>query len=161
MAEAAQGVPVILYDVPGRTGVTLEETTIQRLSEVPNITALKDATYDVERAGRLAQTTDLDILSGDDAITIAMMRNGAKGVVSVAANVVPDLMARLCAELDESLQETLAPLFAAMFLETNPIPVKYAVSRLRGIRNELRLPLVPLRAAHQAEVESALQAVRS
>jgi 4-hydroxy-tetrahydrodipicolinate synthase len=161
MAEAAGDTPVMLYDVPGRTGVTLEETTIQRLSEVPNITALKDATHDIERAGRLARTTGLDVLSGDDATTIAMMRQGAKGVVSVAANVVPDLMARLCAELDDSLQETLAPLFAALFTETNPIPVKYAVHRLRGIANELRLPLVPLSTSREAEVESALQAARS
>ena len=161
MAEAAGEVPVMLYDVPGRTGVTIEEATILRLAEIDNITALKDATHDVERAGRLAKETPLTILSGDDGLTLPMMRVGATGVVSVAANVVPGAMARLCADRDSALHEKLTPLFKALFVETNPVPLKYALASMGRIRNELRLPLVPLSAGCQAEVGNALAAARS
>jgi len=161
MAEAAGETPVMLYDVPGRTGVTIEEATIHRLAEIDNITALKDATHDVERAGRLAKETPLTILSGDDGLTLPMMRVGATGVVSVAANVVPAAMARLCAERDTTLHEKLTPLFKALFVETNPVPLKYALASMGRIRNELRLPLVPLSAGCQAEVGNALAAARS
>ena len=162
MAEAAGEVPVMLYDVPGRTGVTIEEATIRRLAEIGNITALKDATHDVERAGRLAAQTPLTILSGDDGLTLAMMGVGAKGVVSVAANLVPGATARLCAERDPGLHEKLTPLFKALFVETNPVPLKYALALSGRIRNELRLPLVPLSVGRcQAEVGEALDAACS
>ncbi len=159
VAEAAAGCPVILYDVPGRTGVTIEEGTLHRLAEVPGLVALKDATHDIERAARLAADTPLTILSGDDAQTLPMMANGAVGVISVAANVVPAQMARLCATQDPDLHAGLVPLFTALFCQTNPIPLKFALAEMGRIRNELRLPLTPLDAPHHETVRDALRHV--
>jgi 4-hydroxy-tetrahydrodipicolinate synthase len=156
-ARAAQGRPVILYDVPSRTAVTIKEPTVKRLAKVPGIVALKDATGDLDRVGRLAAETSLTILAGDDAATLDDMRRGAKGVISVAANVVPEKMARLCRDRDERIHEELSPLFKALFVETNPIPVKFALHRMGRIRNELRLPLVPLSAEHEPTVADALR----
>ncbi|MHC4939041.1 MAG: 4-hydroxy-tetrahydrodipicolinate synthase [Planctomycetota bacterium] len=155
-AMADVGLPVVAYDVPGRTGVTLREETIHRIAEIDNVVALKDATLDLERAARLAKQTSLAILSGDDAATLPMMREGAKGVVSVAANVAPAAMARLCSDLDEAEHQRLSPLFKALFVQSNPIPVKWALARMGRIENELRLPLVPLDPVHEAAVEGAL-----
>ena len=146
------GLPVIAYDVPGRTGVTLAEETVHRIAQLPRVVALKDATHDVERAGRLAKDTDLTILSGDDGMTLPMMKVGAQGVVSVAANVVPDQMAALCATRDDAIHEKLAPLFSALFCDTNPIPLKFALAAMGRIENELRLPLVPLSTELEPEV---------
>jgi len=156
-ARAAAGRPVIAYDVPSRTAVTIKEATVRRLARVPGIVALKDATGDLERVGRLAAETPLTLLSGDDATTLEAMGKGARGVVSVAANVVPEKMARLCRDRDERLHEELSPLFKALFVETNPIPVKFALHRMGRIRNELRLPLVPLSSEHEPTVAEALR----
>ena len=155
-AMAEVGLPVVAYDVPGRTGVSLSEETVHRIAEIENIVALKDATLDLERAARLVKETDLIVLSGDDAATLPMMRDGAKGVISVAANVAPAAMAKLCADLDEAEHDRLSPLFKALFVQTNPIPVKWALARMGRITGELRLPLVPLEAGHEAAVEAAL-----
>jgi len=157
VAQVANGCPIIAYDVPGRTGVTIAEETCHRLARIPGILALKDATHDVERAARLARETPLTILSGDDALTLTLLRGGARGVISVAANIVPDRMARLCAEKDAALHESLAPLFAALFVESNPIPLKFALSETGRIQNELRLPLVPLATEHETTVREALR----
>jgi len=157
VAAACDGLPILAYDVPGRTGVTIAEETVHRIAALGPVVALKDATRDVERAGRLARGTRLAILSGDDALTLAMMREGAKGVISVAANVVPEAMARLCREQDAALHETLAPLFRALFVESNPIPVKWALARMGRIRNELRLPMTPLSSRHEGAVAEALR----
>ena len=156
-AIAKVGLPMVAYDVPGRTGVTLAEETVHRIAELDSVVALKDATLDVERAGRLASDTSLDILSGDDGMTLPMMQRGAVGVISVAANVVPDQMAQLCAEQDQALHEHLTPLFVELFCDTNPIPLKFALSALGRIRNELRLPLVPLSTELEPVVLEALR----
>jgi len=156
-ARAAAGRPVILYDVPGRTGVTIKEATVKRLARMHGVVALKDATGDLDRVGRLAAETPLALLSGDDAATLECMRRGAKGVISVAANVVPEKMARLCRDLDARIHEELLPLFKALFVESNPIPVKFALHRMGRIKNELRLPLVPLSAEHEPTVADALR----
>jgi 4-hydroxy-tetrahydrodipicolinate synthase len=136
VAAAGSGCPVILYDVPGRTGVTFEEGTLRRLAQVPDIVALKDATHDHERAARLIADTPLTLLSGDDGQTLALMQRGAAGVISVAANVVPAAVARLCADRDPALDARLQPLFDALFVETNPIPVKFGLAEMGRIRNE-------------------------
>ncbi|MCK6459546.1 MAG: 4-hydroxy-tetrahydrodipicolinate synthase [Planctomycetes bacterium] len=154
-ARAASGRPVILYDVPGRTAVTFKEATVKRLARVPGVVALKDATGELERVKRLAP--DLTVLAGDDAATLECMRRGATGVISVAANVVPEKMARLCRDRDERIHEELSPLFKALFVESNPIPVKFALHRMGRIKNELRLPLVPLSAEHEPTVADALR----
>jgi 4-hydroxy-tetrahydrodipicolinate synthase len=158
VAAAAAGLPVVAYDVPGRTGVTIREETVLRIAEIENVVALKDATLDLERAERLAAATDLAILSGDDASTLVMMRCGAAGVISVAANVVPAAMAKLCSDLDDGVHERLSPLFKALFVQSNPIPVKWALARMGRIQDELRLPLVPLDRSHESTVLSALEA---
>ncbi len=155
-ARAAGGRPVILYDVPSRAAVTIQEPTVKRLARVPGIVALKDATGALDRVGRLAE--DLTVLAGDDVTTLECMRRGAKGVISVAANVIPEKMARLWRDRDERLHAELAPLFKALFVETNPIPVKFGLHRMGRIRNELRLPLVPLSADHEPAVADALRA---
>ncbi len=159
--RAGGGCPVILYDVPGRTGVTIAEPTIHRLAKLPGVVALKDATHDVERAARLVAETPLTILSGDDALTPAIMDVGGKGVISVAANMVPAGMARLCAEHADgtagATREQLAPLFVAEFVESNPIPAKFALAHMGRITNELRLPLVPLAPEHEDTVLAALR----
>jgi len=157
VAAAAGGCPVIAYDVPGRTGVTIREETVHELAEIPGIVALKDATHDVERAARLAAQTPLVILSGDDALALALMRGGARGVILVAANIVPEQMARLCKTRDPASQERLDPLFKALFLQSNPIPVKYALAHAGRIANELRLPLTPLAPEHEPVVLRALE----
>jgi 4-hydroxy-tetrahydrodipicolinate synthase len=157
VAEAAEGLPIVLYDVPGRTAVTIAEATIERLARVPGIVALKDATGDVERMGRLARSTPLALLCGDDALALPAMRAGARGVVSVAANVVPAAMAALCRERSDALHERLLPLFRALFLESNPIPVKHALAAIGRIRDELRLPLTPLDPRHHPALRAALQ----
>jgi len=157
VARSAAGVPVIAYDVPGRTGVTFEETTVHRLAEIDGIVALKDATHDVERAARLAKDTPLTILSGDDALTLEFMKGGAAGVVSVVANIVPDRMAQLCADRDAATHERLQPLFRASMIETNPLPTKYALAQMGKIQNELRLPLVPLSRESEPAVLDALR----
>jgi len=157
VAAACEGLPILAYDVPGRTGVTIAEETVHRIAGLAPVVALKDATGDVERAGRLARGTRLVILSGDDALTLAMMREGAKGVISVAANVVPEAMARLCREQDQALHETLSPLFRALFVESNPIPVKWALARMGRIGAELRLPLTPLSGRFEGAVADALR----
>lgn len=158
VARAAAGVPLIAYDVPGRTAVRLEEETVRRLARVPGVVALKDATGDLERAGRIARGTPLTVLSGDDAHTLAMMERGARGVVSVAANVVPAAVAALVRDRSREAQERLQPLCKALFVESNPVPVKFALAAMGRIRNELRLPLTPLAEAHHASVRAALQA---
>jgi 4-hydroxy-tetrahydrodipicolinate synthase len=155
VAKAAGGRPVIAYDVPGRTSVMLAEETVRQLAAVPGLVALKDATGDVDRIGRLAGTP-LTLLSGDDALTLRSMEKGAVGVISVAANVVPEAMARLCEARDAASHERLTPLFKALFVESNPIPVKFALARMGRLRNELRLPLVPLSARHEPAVLDAL-----
>jgi len=106
---------------------------------------------------RLAADTSLTILSGDDAQTLPMMANGAAGVISVAANVVPAQMARLCATQDHDLHASLVTLFTALFCQTNPIPLKFALAEMGRIRNELRLPLTPLDAPHHETVRDALR----
>jgi 4-hydroxy-tetrahydrodipicolinate synthase len=158
-ARAAAGVPVILYDVPGRTCVSIAEKTVHRLAEVPGIVALKDATHDAARAARLAKETRLTILSGDDSETLPMMRGGAAGVISVVANIVPDKMARLCATQDEALDAQLRPLYEVSMIESNPLATKFALAQMGRLKNELRLPLVPLSEASEPKVSDVLRSL--
>jgi 4-hydroxy-tetrahydrodipicolinate synthase len=162
----AVDLPLILYNIPGRTASRIEATTIARLAEHPNIVGLKESdalehTIEVfERVGnRLA------ILAGDDAVTLSIMALGGAGVITTIGNLVPhevgDLVAA-CAAGDwaraRTLQFRLMPLIRACFTETNPIPIKYGVSLLGLCRNELRLPLVPLSdTGRRAQLETALR----
>jgi len=152
--KVADGVscPVILYNVPGRTGTNMEPETIAELSHHPRITAIKDAAGSAERVAAIRQLCDITILSGDDVISLAQIALGAKGVISVVSNIAPASMSRMVrSALDGHFEaareefEKLYPVMKAMFLETNPAPVKKALE-LMGIfgSGDPRLPLVPL-----------------
>ena len=165
----AVAIPLVLYNVPGRTACDMLPETIARLSRHPRIVAVKEATGDVERGRevmRLSQPGFI-LLSGDDATAAALMRAGAQGVISVTANVAARAMHDLCAaalrgDHDDAavIDARLAPLHGALFVEPNPIPVKWAVHRIGLIGETLRLPLVPLTAGKRAEVEAAMRSAR-
>lgn len=169
-AIAEIGLPVILYNVPGRTVADLANETVLRLSDVPGIAGIKEATADLARGSELIRALnehgkrDFVIYSGDDITALPLMLMGAHGVISVTANVAPRLMADMCraalaGELAtaRSLNDRLLPLHRRLFIEANPIPVKWALAQMGKIRNELRLPLVPLSPQFNDTLRSALR----
>lgn len=159
--------PIILYNVPARTAVDLLPETIARLAKIPNIVGIKEATGKLDRAQEIYQLcgNSLDIYSGDDITGNELMLNGhAKGVISVTANVVPAQMHQLCeaAIAGEKLKATeldnrLAPLHKALFLESNPIPVKWALHRMGLIEQGIRLPLTVLAEKFRPQLETVMQ----
>jgi 4-hydroxy-tetrahydrodipicolinate synthase len=164
----AEGVdlPVILYNVPGRTVADLGHETTLRLAQVPGIVGIKDATGNIDRAAWLIREAPkgFAIYSGDDLTAWALMMLGGHGNVSVTANVAPRAMADLCAAAmagdgrrAAAIQHKLLPLHRALFVEANPIPVKWACTRMGLCGPALRLPLVTLSDAHQAPLEAALR----
>jgi 4-hydroxy-tetrahydrodipicolinate synthase len=164
IADAA-GAPVILYNVPSRTSCDLLPETVARLAAHPQIIGIKEATGDVARGEALRRLCPEDflLLSGDDPTAVALMRIGARGVISVTANVVPRAMHDVCAlalagRFDEAaaLDRRIVPLHEALFVEANPIPVKWAAERMRLIAGGIRLPLTPLSEARRAAVEKAM-----
>ena len=149
----AVDLPLVLYNIPGRTGVNMMPSTIARLTACPTIVAVKEGSGSVQQASEIIQLCGerLCVLAGDDALTLPMMAVGGKGVITVTANLVPDDMARLVnAFLAGRLEEArgmhyhLYPLFTALFYETNPIPVKEALHMMGKIEREMRLPLCPM-----------------
>lgn len=165
VAEAVD-LPLILYNVPGRTAVDLADETVLRLAEIPNVAGLKDATGDIGRGVRLMRRLPADFVtySGDDETAAALMLLGAQGNISVTANVVPADMSRLCAAARagdvgrvRAISRRLAPLHAAMFVESNPIPVKWALARLGRLSAHHRLPLTGLSPSRHDEVAEALR----
>jgi 4-hydroxy-tetrahydrodipicolinate synthase len=165
IADAA-GAPVILYNVPSRTSCDLLPETVARLAAHPQIIGIKEATGDVARGEALRRLCPEDflLLSGDDPTAVALMRIGARGVISVTANVVPRSMHDVCAlalagRFDEAaaLDRRIVPLHEALFVEANPIPVKWAAERMRLIAGGIRLPLTPLSEARRAAVEKAMR----
>ena len=167
IAEAVD-LPVILYNVPGRTVADLAHDTTMRLAKIPNIVGIKDATGNIERGVWLIREAPegFAIYSGDDGTAVALMLLGGHGNISVTANVVPDLMSKLCAlamagnaRQAADLQLKLLPLHRAMFIEANPIPVKWALTRMGKIKSGIRLPLVGLSNSQHAVVESALKSL--
>ena len=163
----AVDLPIVVYNVPGRTASNIEARTTLALAEHPRIVAIKEA------SGNLAQVTtilrerptEFSVLSGDDALTLPIMAAGGDGVVSVVSNATPRLMARLvdmCASGDFSgarkLAMRLTQWFEAAFIDSNPIPVKAALAMMGRIQNRLRLPLVPLTDQHNAPLKAALAA---
>lgn len=165
IAEAVD-MPHILYNVPGRTVADMSNETVLRLAQIPNIVGIKDATGNIGRGSDLLLRApkDFAVYSGDDASTLAMMLLGAHGAISVTANVAPKLMHEMCiAALNGEVAKAreinfrLLGLHMDLFVEANPIPVKWAVARMGRIQNCLRLPLTPLAAGSQAVVERAMQ----
>jgi 4-hydroxy-tetrahydrodipicolinate synthase len=159
------GVPVILYNVPGRTACDLLPETVARLAEVPGIVAIKEAVPGPERVRRFRELMDhrLSLLSGDDATAMEFLLAGGDGVISVTANVAPRLMHGLCevARHGErrkaaALNDRLEGLHRALFVEPNPIPVKWAVMQMGLIQSGIRLPLTALENRHHEEVRAAM-----
>jgi len=160
--------PLVLYSIPSRCGVEIGVETIKRLAqECPNIVGLKEAGGNPDRVSQLraALPQDFDILSGDDSLTLPFMAVGAQGVVSVASNVIPGQVARMVSAFAAGqpkaaleLHHRYYPLFKDLFLETNPVPVKAALAMLGQIREEYRLPLVPMSPPNRRRLEATLKA---
>lgn len=162
----AVDLPLVLYNVPGRTVADLQVQTVLRLSEIKNIVGIKEATGNIERAQWLIRQapSDFAIYSGDDPTAIALMLLGGHGNISVTANLAPALMHELCVtarqgnlERARAIQQQLLPLHQQLFVEPNPIPVKWALARLARCQGHLRLPLTPLSSAAQASLEAAMR----
>lgn len=160
--------PIILYNVPARTACDLLPETVGRLAKVSNIVGIKEATGQMTRLQQIMRCTDgtLDVFSGDDPTAAQWLLAGAKGVISVTANVAPKLMAKLCdLAMDEDhaaclrMQEQLMPLHDLMFIEANPIPAKWAVGKMGLIGEEIRLPMTPLSATYQRDLEKVLKSL--
>jgi 4-hydroxy-tetrahydrodipicolinate synthase len=169
IAEAVD-LPVVLYNVPGRTVADLANDTVLRLAEVPGIVGLKDATADLGRGSELlralarAGQRDFAVYSGEDITALPLMLMGGHGVISVTANVAPKLMSEMCAAAlagdlarARACNDRLLPLHRKLFVEANPIPVKWALAEMGLIRNELRLPLMALSPQHHDTVRAALR----
>jgi len=164
IAEAVD-IPHILYNVPGRTVADIANDTALRLAQIPNIIAIKDATGDIGRGCDLLRRApgDFAVYSGDDASALALMLLGGQGVISVTANVAPKLMHELCAaalagdlQAARLINNKLMRLHTDLFVEANPIPVKWAVAQMGLIDNGIRLPLVPLSGQYQSRVKEAM-----
>ncbi len=158
--------PLIVYNVPGRTGSNVEAATTLELAEHPNITAVKEASGNLAQIAEIirGKPKDFTVLSGDDSLTLAVMAEGGDGVISVTSNVVPRFAARVCELYDEGeidgareLAHRLADWTTSAFVESNPMPVKAALSMMGKFENVLRLPLVPLADSKSEVVRSALR----
>jgi 4-hydroxy-tetrahydrodipicolinate synthase len=158
--------PLILYNVPSRTGCDLLPETVYHLAKVPNIIGLKEATGDIKRVNTLLELCDdnIDLYSGDDISSLDFMLAGGKGIISVTANVAPQVMREMCqAVLDgeiekaNDLQNRLMPLHKQLFVESNPIPVKWVLQEMGKIKSGIRLPLTILESSHHQSVRTAMQ----
>ena len=168
VAEAVD-IPQVLYNIPGRTGVNMVPATVARLAVMKNIVGIKEGSGSVQQASDIAQACGdrLTVLSGDDALTLPMMAVGAKGVITVTANVMPKEMAQLVASflagrIDEArrIHFALSSLFAALFYETNPIPIKEALGMMGKIDPELRLPLCSMGADNRNQLARVMKELR-
>ena len=161
----AVGLPILIYNIPGRSVIDMSVDTMARLFELKNIVGVKDATANVARVSlqRQAMGPDFVQLSGEDATALGFMAHGGHGCISVTSNVAP----RLCSEMQEAclagdygaalrVQDRLMPLHTALFVETNPAPAKFALSALGRMSDEVRLPMVPVSERARATVRSAL-----
>jgi 4-hydroxy-tetrahydrodipicolinate synthase len=166
IAEAVE-LPMVLYNVPGRTVADMAHATVLRLAQVPGIVGIKEATGNIERAQWLIKEkpAHFALYSGDDATAVALMLCGGQGNVSVTANIAPRQMHELCkaamagdVQRAMQIQLSLLPLHKHLFVEANPIPLKWAMARMNLCGPTLRLPMTPLEPGHHATVESALRA---
>ncbi len=161
--------PMVLYNVPGRTVADMQHDTVLRLAQVPGIIGIKEATGNIERAQWLIRDVPpgFAVLSGDDPTAVALMLCGGHGNVSVTANIAPRLMHQLCVAATSgqaaeamTIQKQLLPVHKHLFVEPNPVPLKWAMARMGLCGGTLRLPLWPLSASQQPVVENALRASR-
>lgn len=163
----AVDIPQVLYNVPGRTACDMLPETVERLSKVPNIVGIKEATGNVERVRELQERCglDFDIISGDDGTALELMLAGGHGDISVTANVAPTRMAEMCnaalegdTERARALNDELDPLHRDLFIESSPIPVKWALYEMGMMDRGIRLPLTPLSAPAQERLRETLRA---
>lgn len=164
IARQVEELPLMLYNVPGRTGTKMLPVTIAELSKVPGIVSIKEACGSVSQVSEILSLCDITVMSGDDSLTLPMMSVGATGVVSVAANVVPGPVAQMCkaAEAQDyaaarKLHYEMLPIFEGLFIETNPMPVKAALAAMGLVENVLRLPLTPMLPEKYAQLERILK----
>ena len=156
--------PIMLYNVPGRTGKDMLPETVAKLSKVKNIVAIKEASGKADRVAEILSLCDITVLSGDDGLTLPMMSLGAKGAVSVVSNIAPRKTAKMVSyyaagsnKQAMKLHYELLPLVNAMFIETNPIPVKTALKMMGMINGEMRLPLCPIRKENEIKLRKVLK----
>ncbi len=168
MVAGKVAIPIILYNVPSRTGCDLLPETIGKLAKIPNIIGLKEATGEVARVPEILAMTHskLDLYSGDDATALDFLLAGGKGVISVTANVAPALMNDMCEAVfhkeishAKALQNKLMPLHQHLFVESNPIPVKWVLQEMGKIEGGIRLPLTRLGEQSQATLRGILQQI--
>ncbi|MCP4268947.1 MAG: 4-hydroxy-tetrahydrodipicolinate synthase, partial [Candidatus Brocadiaceae bacterium] len=157
-------IPIIIYNVPSRTGVSITPETVARLYEFKNIVAIKEATGDIDQASHILNLCDITVLSGDDSLTLPLMSVGGRGVVSVLANILPREVSEIVSsflngefEKSQSLHRSLFQICKAMFIETNPIPVKTAMNLLGRLNGEMRLPLCKMSDGNEKQLKKILE----
>ena len=169
VAEGARGLPIVLYNVPGRTGSKMAPETIRRLAELRGVAAIKEATGDLEHVSTIVDMCedDFDVLSGDDLLTLPIIALGGKGVISTTSNVLPKAMGELVhAALDGDLATArdrhchIGRLASALFMETNPIPVKTALAMMGLVEEEFRLPMCRMEPDNRDALKSVLSSYR-
>ncbi len=162
---SAVDIPLVLYNVPGRTACDMLAETVQRLSELDQVVAIKEATGDLKRTAEILELcgSNMVVYSGDDLTACDLMLNGAKGTISVTANVAPSQMAAMCnaavaGQVDEAraLDESLQPFHAGLFLESNPIPVKWVLMEMGRIKKGIRLPLTEFSSEFHEQLRSVM-----
>ena len=162
-------IPIVLYNVPGRTAVNMLPATVARLAEIKNIVAIKEATGDMKQVSEVIRLCGnrITVISGDDFTTLTLMALGGKGVISVSANVMPKEVSKMCSlmlkgQYDKAreIHYKLEPLNAAMFIETNPIPAKTALAMMGKIQEEFRLPLCEMAPANREKLQKVLQGLK-
>ena len=158
------GLPIVLYNIPGRTGINMEPETIAKLAEHRYIIAVKEASGNLDQVSKIISLCNIVVLSGDDMLTLPIMAVGGKGVISVASNIVPKDVSDMVAAIEEGdflkarrLHYKLYPLFKSLFIETNPAPVKTVMSLMGMIEEEIRLPLVPVKDDTRAKLKTLVE----
>jgi len=163
IAETAE-LPIVLYNVPGRTGISLAPETVARLAKIKTIVAIKEATGSMDQTSHILSLCDITVLSGDDSLTLPLLSLGAQGVISVIANILPGAVAQMVdayfagnAAKARELHYRMFPLCRALFIETNPIPVKRAMKLLGFCGGDLRLPLCDIGEANERILIKAMK----
>ena len=162
-------IPIVLYNVPGRTAVNILPSTVARLSEIKNIVAIKEASADMKQVSEIIRLCgdNITVISGDDFTTFTLFALGGKGVISVSANIAPKEVSTMCSlmlkgDYDKArkFHYKLEPLNAAMFIETNPIPAKTALAMMGKIKEEFRLPLCEMAPANKEKLKKTLKSLK-
>lgn len=157
-------IPIVIYNVPGRTGISIAPETVASLSKIPNIVAIKEASGSLEQVSQIISRCDITVLSGDDSLTFPIMALGGKGVISVVANILPGPVAEMVSSFLEkdiegarTLHYELYQMSRSLFIETNPIPVKTALAMMGKVREEFRLPLCRMGDDNRGRLEKILK----